>query len=197
MNKTGFKFEYLTDKAREILSCGKGYRDDTLFPKRNDLSGSRTDPYNVILTEIVNCGKYEICDFLIIHYQELLSHSDYRLLTNIVSQTKAAGYPSVNSNGILQLRRIIQKIIADRNYCVWLCSSPNDIYTQYLTGYIPKADRLDPGYASTCPDFEKKISLSRDDYIKSYVSEVPIPEDAIPVCDLGMDGILLVFSSSY
>ena len=42
-----------------------------------------------------------------------------------------------------------------------------DIYLQYLTGYIPHADKLDPGFADSCPDYRVKISLTKDEYIKT------------------------------
>ena len=193
MNDRIFKYEYLTEEARKILDTGEGYRDDTLFPARPELSRSKTNPVDVAITEIINCGKYEICDFLIIHYQSLLSRADYRLLTEIVESTKTYGYPETQPGKVLQLRRIIHKLTASCNFCLWLCSSPEDIYLQYLTGYIPRADKLDPGFADSCPDYRVKISLTKDEYIKAYVSKIPLPKDTVPLCDLGKDGILLAF----
>ncbi len=193
MNEMIFKYEYLTTEARKILDEHKGYRDDTLFPIRDDVAGEKTDPINVVVTEIINCGKYEICDFFINHYQDILSRADYRLLTGIVSQSKLSMYPALTGRQKEQLIGIIRKIIGDSNYCVWLCSSMDDIYEQYLIGYIPKADGIEPGYAKTCPDYQKKVSLPKEEYFAEYISEIDIPNNPVLLCDLGKDGILIAF----
>ena len=196
MIKASFKQEYLTENTARITTSKKCYRDNTLFPNRPELSGSKTDPYHVVLTEIINCGKYEICDFLIIQYSDYLSRADYRLLTRIVGETKQMGYPSPDVQLKLQLSRIIQKLIGDCNYCLWLCATPEDIYDYYLTTYIPKADKLEPGYAASCPDYDKKISLNREAYITKYVSEISLPEEIVPLCDLGREGALIAFNGT-
>ncbi len=193
MNERMYKYEYLTEQARLMLDVKKGYRDNTLFPPLPELTGDKTAPLNVVMTEIINCGKYEICDFLIIHYMNYLSRADYRLLTEIVAQTKANGYPDLSPEKRSQLHRIISKLTGKCNYCVWLCSTPDDIYEQYLTGYIPKADKIAPGYAASCPDYDKKISMTKSSYEAEYISEISIPNHAVPLCDLGREGMLLAF----
>ena len=62
------KYEYLTEKARAILDNKRGYRDNTLFPKIEELDTDIRNPLDVVSTEILYCEKYEICDFFINHY---------------------------------------------------------------------------------------------------------------------------------
>lgn len=193
MKTVSYNPNYLTESTALMVSTRCGYRDNTLFPNHAELSGRKTDPYHVVLTEIINCGKYEICDFIIIHYSAYLTRSDYRLLTSIVNDCKSAGYPTDSSQVRAQLSRIIQKLIGDCNYCLWLCATPVDIYDCYLTSYIPKADRLCPGYAASCPDYDVKKSLSPEEYISFYVSKIQLPENIVPLCDLGREGALIAF----
>ena len=188
------KYEYLTDKARAILDKSCGYRDNTLFPLIDELSTSKINPLDVVSTEILYCGKYEICDFLINHYSEVLSRSDYRLLLNLVRQIKTTGFPIIDIDKKEQLSRVTYKLVGDLDYCIWLCASPEDIYNFYIKDYIPKADKIQPGYADKCPDFYIKSELSLDDYKEKYIETVSIPKEAVVLCDLGVSGSLIAFN---
>ncbi|WP_026490595.1 hypothetical protein [Butyrivibrio sp. XPD2002] len=187
------EYKYLTEKARKILETGKGYRDNTLFPSINALTTSKYDPTSVVSTEIMYCGKYEICDFLINHYSALLSRSDYRLLTNLVYEIKTTGFPIIDLEKSEQLKRVVKKLTPDLNHCLWLCSSPDDIYNHYVKDYIPKADKIQPGYAASCPDFDIKASMTLEEYKTEYVSEVIIPSENVLLCDMGTAGALIAF----
>ncbi|SEK29593.1 hypothetical protein SAMN04487770_101130 [Butyrivibrio sp. ob235] len=195
MNETSNRYEYLTNKARLILDSGKGYRDNTLFPEISALSTDKRDPIDVVTTEIMRCGKYEVCDFIINHYSSSLSHRDYRLLANLVYEIKTTGFPIIDSIKNDQLRRVVNKLTSRFNYCLWLCASPDDIYNHYIKEYIPKADKLKPGYADSCPDFSIKSSLSLEEYKNRYVEETNIPADNIILCDLGIEGVLIAYSN--
>ena len=189
------KYEYLTDKARAILDNRCGYRDNTLFPKIAELSTSSTNPLDVVSTEILYCGKYEICDFLINHYSEVLSRSDYRLLLNLVRQIKTTGFPIIDIDKKEQISRITNKLVGSLDHCVWLCALPEDIYDFYIKDYIPRADKIQPGYAEKCPDFFTKAELSLDDYTEKYIEKISIPENAVILCDLGISGSLIAFDN--
>ncbi len=189
------KYEYLTDKARAILDNRCGYRDNTLFPKIDELSTSKINPIDVVSTEILYCGKYEICDFLINHYAEMFSRSDYRLLLNLVRQIKTTGFPIIDIDKKEQLSRVTYKLVGDMNYCVWLCASPEDIYSFYIKDYIPKADKIKPGYADECPNFKEKSEMAFEDYREKYITDVSIPNEAIILCDLGISGSLIAFNN--
>ena len=130
MEKLECKYEYLTEKARKIIDTGKGYRDNTLFPEISALKANKRDPIDVVTTEIMYCGKYEVCDFLINHYSSILSRSDYRLLTILVNEIKTTGFPIIDSDKNEQLRRVVNKLTRDLDYCLWLCASPDDIYNR-------------------------------------------------------------------
>ncbi len=187
------EYKYLTEKARTILESGRGYRDNTLFPSISVLTTSKYEPTSVVSTEIMYCGKYEICDFFINHYSSLLSRSDYRLLTNLVYEIKTTGFPIIDLDKSKQLKRVVKKLTIDYDYCLWLCSSPDDIYNHYVKDYIPKADKIQPGYAASCPDFDIKASLSLEEYRKRYVEEIIIPSENVLLCDMGTAGILIAF----
>lgn len=190
------KYEYLTEKAKAILDKKCGYRDDTLFPKINELSTNKTNPLDVVSTEILYCGKYEICDFFINHYSDILSRNDYRLLINLVSQIKTTGFPIIDIDKKEQIRRVTYKLVGDLDYCIWLCASPEDIFNYYIKEYIPKADKIEPGYADKCPDFNNKSKMAFDEYKDKYVSAITIPDNYVILCDLGISGSLIAFSQS-
>ncbi|WP_029321217.1 hypothetical protein [Butyrivibrio sp. AE3004] len=194
MKNIDYKFEYLTEKAKTILNVKKGYRDDTLFPEISTLNTDKHNPIDVVTTEIMYCGKYEVCDFLINHYSDFLSISDYRLLTNLVYEIKTTGFPIIDHLKSEQLRRVVNKLTIDCNYCLWLCATPDDIYYHYVKEYIPKADKIQPGYADSCPDFKVKASLSLDKYKNRYVEEIDIPEKNVLLCDMGIEGVLIAFN---
>ena len=187
------KYEYLTEKARAILDNKRGYRDNTLFPKIEELDTDIRNPLDVVSTEILYCGKYEICDFFINHYSDFLSRSDYRLLTNLVNQIKTTGFPILDEDKREQLSRVTYKLVGNLNHCIWLCATPEDIYDFYIKEYIPRADRLQPGYADKCPDFKAKSEMSFEDYKEKYVEEITIPEETVILSDLGKSGSLIAF----
>ncbi|WP_155831437.1 hypothetical protein [Butyrivibrio sp. LC3010] len=195
MMERPYKYEYLTKNAKMIIDSGTGYRDDTLFPRITALTTDKHNPIDVVTTEIMYCGKYEVCDFLINHYSALLSRSDYRLLASLVNEIKTTGFPIMDIDKHDQLKRVASKLTTNCNYCLWLCSSPDDIYNHYLKTYIPKADSLQKGYASTCPDYDIKSSLSLEEYKSRYVSTINIPAENIVLCDMGIEGILVAFNS--
>ncbi len=194
MNNRDFKYEYLTEKAKTILNTGKGYRDNTLFPEISALTTDKHNPIDVVVTEIMYCGKYEVCDFLINHYSDRLSRSDYRLLANLVYEIKTTGFPIIDYLKNEQLRRVVNKLTIDCNCCFWLCASPDDIYNHYVKEYIPKADKIQPGYADSCPDYKIKAALSIDEYKSRYVDEINIPAQNVLLCDMGIEGILIAFN---
>ena len=195
MDNTIFRTELLTNKALSLYKNRIGYRDDTLFSEMIQLPTDRHDPLDVVMTEIVNCGKYEICDFMILHYGKILSRHDYRLLERIVYDTKQNGFPALNADEREHLVRIIDKLVGSCNYCVWLCANPMDIYNYYIKEYIPKAIKSDPEMASHFPDYTEKSSLLPTDYISQYVTAVEIPDNMVFLCDIGNQGSLVAYSS--
>ncbi|WP_408071244.1 hypothetical protein [Butyrivibrio sp. JL13D10] len=196
MSESSLEYKYLTKNTITILESKKGYRDNTLFPEISSLNTDKHNPIDVVTCEIMYCGKYEVCDFLINHYQNYLSRSDYRLLTSLVYEIKTTGFPIIDSQKSEQLRRIISKLTAGFNYCLWLCSSPTDIYIHYVKDYIPKADKIQPGYAASCPEFDIKSELSLEEYKSRYVEEIDIPAENLVLCDMGIEGALIVFSNN-
>ena len=195
MGDISFKKEYLTTQALTILQNHKGFRDDTLFPRLPELPTDKNNPFDVITTEILSCGKYEICSFIQMHYLEYLSKRDYRFLDEIIAVIKTVGYPIIDYEKKEQLMRIVQKLIGHNDHCVWLCASAADIYNYYIKDYIPRADKLSEGYAASCPDFYEKEKCTAAEYADRYVSEIIIPEDFIFLCDLGAAGALICFNN--
>ncbi|SDB55797.1 hypothetical protein [Butyrivibrio sp. INlla16] len=188
--------DYLTWDAREIIENKIGYRDDTLFPANGTLSTNKRNPMDVAITEILSCGKYEICDFIIIHYADMLSRRDYRFLLLLIDEIKYSGYPILDSQMHVQLRRIIEKLIQGFDYCIWLCAEPDIIYDYYLKDYIPKAEKSDPGFMDSCPEYSIKAELSKREYIERYVTSYNIPKDYLILCDLGKEGILICWKEA-
>lgn len=189
------KPQYYTPDATAILKNQKGYRDDTLFPPQPvPLPTDKHDPCDVVCTEILGCGKYEICDHLLLHEADRLSRFDVRLLVEITRRIKTELEPAVSPDERAQLRGIIRRLVGGRDYCVWLCAYPEQIYDYYLKEYIPKADRNQPGYAALCPAYDHKAALSREDYISQYVTAYQVPGDSVILCDLGIQGILVAMS---
>ncbi|MCR5656849.1 MAG: hypothetical protein K6G06_05235 [Butyrivibrio sp.] len=170
-----------------------GYRDDTLFLDIEGLSTSKTDPFDVVMTEILYCGKYEICIFILLYYSDVLSLRDYRLLNELIKIIKTIGFPVMDYDKKEQLKRIIAKLISGCDRCVWLCAAPGDIYDYYINGYIPKAEKVSSGFTDTCPDYEKKRMLSKEEYAEKYVTSVNLPENMVFLCDLGEAGALLAY----
>ncbi|MBE5842976.1 MAG: hypothetical protein E7302_02195 [Butyrivibrio sp.] len=193
MEKVTFKKEYLTSHALAILNNREGFRDDTLFPRLPELQTDKNNPFDVVTTEILSCGKYEICSFIQMHYLDYLSKRDYRFLDEVIAVIKTIGYPIIDYEKKEQLLRIISKLIDKSNYCVWLCSSAEDIYNYYIKDYIPRADKISEGYAASCPDFEIKSACSLDEYANKYVSKIQLPDEFTFLCDLGEAGALMCF----
>ena len=183
--------ERLSAEARVLFNNGRGYRDDTLFPPIPELITDKREPGDVVLTEVIACGKLEVCDTLLLHYEALLSRGDYRLLTTIVRKTREAGRISLGADGAAQLRGIVRRLTGECDSCLWLCAEPRHIYDCYIMGYIPKADEAQPGYAASCPDYEIKRTLGIDEYTARYVREVKLPEHITLLCDLGEAGMLV------
>ncbi len=196
MEKVTFKKEYLTSQALTILNSHEGFRDDTLFPRLPELSTDKTNPFDVLTTEILSCGKYEICSFIQMHYLDYLSKRDYRFLDEVIAVIKTIGYPIIDYEKKEQLLRIISKLIDKNDYCVWLCSSPKDIYNYYIKDYIPRADKISEGYAASCPEFSLKAACSLEEYAEKYVTKIQVPEEFIFLCDLGEAGALVSFKTS-
>ncbi len=195
MDNTIFRTELLTNKALSLYKNRIGYRDDTLFSEIIQLPTDRHDPLDVVMTEIINCGKYEICDFLILHYAKILSRHDYRLLESIVYDIKQNGFPTLKAEERQHLVRIIDKLLGSCDYCVWLCADPMDIYNYYIKEYIPKAIRTNPDMLSQFPDYAQKSSMPDADYIDQYVTSVELPDNMMFLCDLGDQGALVAYSS--
>ena len=170
-----------------------GFRDDTLFSDIEGLSTSKSDPFDVVMTEILYCGKYEICNFIQLCYGAALSLRDFRLLNELIRIIKTIGFPVMDYEKKEQLKRIIAKLISGCDRCVWLCAAPEDIYDFYIKGYIPRAEEASPGFTDTCPDYEKKSTLSKEEYAKRFVTSVNLPEDIVFLCDLGEAGALIAY----
>ena len=186
-----YHVQYLTKEAAAIFDQRIGYRDDSLFPHTLRLTTDKHDPSAVVFTEVAGCGKLEICDFILLHYTSMLSHSDYRLLMDIIRQTRQTGYPTLSPDEGAQLCGITRRLAGENNYCVWLCSAPEHIYNYYLKDYIPRADRYQPGFAESCPEYEIKASMNSEEYISKYVHEYILSDNAVPLCDLGIQGVLV------
>lgn len=71
---------------------------------------------------------------------------------------------------------IVQKIIGDRNYCLWLCKERRDIYDSYV-GVMPENH------------------ITYEEYLEC-ISEYEIPEDYVLLSDLGKEGALYVYKVS-
>ena len=140
-----------------------GYRDDNLFGSGN------TNPIDVIYFECKELGNTDIPTYMVNHPRELTgAQIDYlRQIANGASIDE------------FRLKEIIKFYIEKRNYCIWLCNSPKDVYDAYI-------DR-------TCSNTEKPEYKK----YKKQISKYTIPKDAIILSDCGIDGKLYAWQKKY
>lgn len=141
-----------------------GYRDNSLF------GDGITDPLAVTYYELNTLGNVDVPDYILDHYA---SH----LLTDEVAYLKEL---SENIDDIDEVDewfygQIIQKVIGNRNFCLWLCKSKQDVYDSYI-GIMPQCKET----------FEEA---------KEHIEAYDIPDDAIILSDGGREGTLYVWKN--
>ena len=97
-----------------------GYRDNNLF------GDGYTDPLEVSYYETSVLGNTDIPDH-ILNQKRLygITEEEYGFLRDICEY-------NVDEIDKWYFQEIIQKYIGDRNCCLWLCKSPEDVYNSYV-----------------------------------------------------------------
>ena len=163
-----------------------GYRDEALFGE------GVTDPSEVVFYETDSLGNSDIVEYILSNHSDCLSEDERKWLGKIVKYilSNRSNYFSegdesdeIDDDEIGEIDKeyfveIIKKVIGDRDFCVWLCKSPDDIYDSYV------------GVRSKSPD-RKEYMETAD--IRAY----RIPDDAMILSDLGMEGRLYVWKGAW
>lgn len=159
-----------SEYAQKMYKSKKGYRDDSLFGE------GYHDPKEVLIHEIMELGNLGALEFINRHYKDKLNAQLRGVVMSLI--TEKDGWEATklfDSEEQCQqvLEKIIDAVIEDRNYCVWLCSAPVDVVDAYI---------------------EPMIESGSDDY-EEYkgnmeIQEYPIPNDAIILDDVELDGVL-------
>lgn len=163
-----------------------GYRDEALFGE------GVTDPSEVVFYETDTLGNSDIVEYILSKHSDCLSENERKWLGKIVKYilSNRSNYFSegdesdeIDDDEIGEIDKeyfveIIKKVIGDRDFCVWLCKSPDDIYDSYV------------GVRSKSPD-RKEYMETAD--IRAY----RIPDDAMILSDLGMEGRLYVWKGAW
>ena len=155
--------------ARKMYQTGRGYRDDTLFGE-----GYR-NPQEVLMYEILELGNIGAILFWISQYTNSFSNEEKAVLTNVkdcVDAKELAEYFSSEDEFVSFCRNLITKVIDGRNYCIWLCASPEDVKSSYITPFVDNG------------------SDWANEYTGDNIEEFSIPKDAIILDDLGQEGCL-------
>ena len=152
-----------------ILSNKYGYRDNGAFGE------GYTETLDVCMHEIFELGNLDILDFLYNNYSELFNKEEISLLES----TKDESYfwefygetLDAEHRQIQMVSQILSKVIQDKNFCIWLCSSKDDVYDCYIE------------------PFNSYPKEKMDDYIEKY----EIPDDVVVLSDLEKEGCLVCF----
>ena len=134
----------------------KGYRNEDLF------GDGYTDPIEVAIYETDELANNDIVNYMLENSNLTEKHADY--LQQIADE-------EIDEIDTDYLGEIIRSYIGDRNYCKWLCNTPEDVREMYMTLEGCDEDHL--------PDGE--------------ITEYDIPDDAIKLSDLGREGSLYVW----
>lgn len=158
-----------SEEAREMYKTGKGYRDDTLFGE-----GYR-NPQAVLMFEILELGNIGAILFWAKQYINLFSTEEKAVLSNaedcIDADDLAELFASKDEFSNF-CKSLITKVVGDRNYCVWLCASPDDVQSSYIYPFADNGCEWANEYTGEC------------------IEEFNIPDDAIILDDLGSEGCL-------
>lgn len=158
-----------SEEARKMYETGKGYRDDELFGE------GYHDPHDVMMHEIEELGNNGSLYFWITQYWELFTEEERETLQLVKDCSDSAEFAEKFSNEKdfkNFCERLLAKIIDDRNYCVWLCAKPEDVYSSYVE------------------PFEEHGSEWVKDYTQYNITCFDIPDDAIILDDIGPEGCL-------
>ncbi len=132
-----------------------GYRCENLF------GDGYTDPLEVTFYETRDLGNPDIPDMLLKN-DPYLTDDQQKFLETLDQQDE------IDKE---YFQEIVSKYIGNRNFCKWLCKSPEDIWASYINPF----DRNMP----------LQLFLDTED-----ISAYEIPEDAIVLADLGEEGSL-------
>lgn len=159
-----------SEEAQKMYQTRKGYRDDSLFGEYGNEVGYH-DPVEVLLYETLELQNIQAIDFFHKNYMHLLTEEEKEKIE--LFMYKCSGpweYEKVFSSENefkTFLEVIIRKIIDDRNYCIWLCAQPQDVFDSYV--WNPE-------------DIEV--------YDMDQIDEHEIPSDAIILVDNDTEGCL-------
>lgn len=145
----------------------RGYRDDGLF------GDGITDPLEVIYHETYVLGNCDIVETIVTEYSENLTEEELLYLNQIIAMNQGLD-TDMSEIDKPYFQDILKKVLNDRNYCLWLCEKPEDVYESYVE---PMSG--DDG-------------VTYDEY-KEDISEYDVPEDALILSDLGSEGSLYVW----
>lgn len=140
-----------------------GYRDDNLFWY------GYTNPIDVVYHECKDLKNADIPTYIANHPRNLTG-AQIEYLKQIANGATIDEF---------RLKEIIKFYIENRNYCIWLCNSPKDLYNTYIDKI--HSDALKPEYK---------------DYKKQIVKHA-IPKTAIILSDRGINGKLYAWRKEY
>lgn len=121
-----------------------------------------TDPLEVSFYETRDLGNSDIPD-MILKTCQTLTEEERVFLNTFKEQDEPDKW---------FFQSIVRKYIGNRNFCKWLCKSPKDIFHSYIEPF-------------------KDNSILLNEFLNSGdISEYNIPDDAIVLADLGVEGSL-------
>ena len=141
----------------------KGYRCENLF------GDNVTDPIKVAIYECKELGNSDIPEYILKNSNDL-TYDEQIFLNNFLTTTDFNEFFDEEF-----FTEIIKKYIGNRNYCKWLCSTPENIYFSYVAPFEQEGVSLE-------------LFLETED-----ITEYEIPNDAIILSDIDMEGVLYVW----
>lgn len=138
-----------------------GYRSETLF------GSGEIDPKEVSFFETRDLGNSDIPQYILNFHRENLDDKEIEYLTEIILHSAIPDFEIDKQ----YFQGIIEKVVKGRNYCKWLCESPEDVYDSYVN----------------YPGAHNKVEYA--EFVET-VTAYDVPEDAIILTDLGTEGAL-------
>ena len=137
-----------------------GYRDNGLF------GDGWHFPMLVAYYETQELGNTDIPEHILNHFSEALSEKERLFLQDIVDG-------NVDEIDKIAFGRIIDKIRGEKDTCLWLCRTPEDVYNSYVASM-------------------QGNDISYEEY-RQNITAYEIPNDSVVLADNGSEGVLYCF----
>ena len=109
----------ISKEAQTIINNGYGFRDDSTYDE------CITNPYDVCLFEVSELGNLDIPKTLLKLYKDKLSSEQINFLDDLIDINY---WDDSYESDYLE---ILSTIIGNRNYCLWVCSSEEEVLELY------------------------------------------------------------------